>query len=297
MEGVAALWRRLMRPFSRRDLLEACLMGLAFLFYFAVRGAVIDRPETAYFNALDVIDLQRKLGFFWEPDMQEWIIDKLFLVQTANIVYFWLHFPLIIAFGIWLYFNDRHKYTVMRDLLLVSGAIALIVYWLYPVAPPRELPQLALRFDPDAPAYVRGFIDTMQVHLGYAYQSQSTAAFVNPYAAMPSLHFGWDLLLGAGIIWAFWKQPLQWLVVPIGVALPIMQVFAITVTANHFFLDAAAGGAVSLVAIPAALFLQRWGYPRLGQALARLPWPFVARLLALRRQEETQASEASTSQM
>jgi len=248
-EGLVALWRWLARPFSRRDLLEAALVGAGFFLYFAVRGAVIDRPETAYANALDIIDVQRKLGFFWELDMQEWIKDRLFLVQSANYVYFWLHFPLIIAFGIWLYFRDRRKYTVMRDLMLASGGLALIVYWLYPVAPPRELPNLALRFDPDAPSYVTAFIDTMKVHLGYAYQSQSTAAFVNPYAAT-------------------------------------MQVASITVTANHFLLDAIAGGGVCLAAIPVAWGLQRWGYPFLGRALARLPWPFVAKLLALKRQKE-----------
>jgi hypothetical protein len=289
-EGLVALWRWLARPFSRRDLLEAALVGAGFLLYFAVRGAVVDRPETAYANALDIIGVQRTLGFFWELDMQEWINDRLFLVQSANYVYFWLHFPLIIVFGIWLYFRDRRKYTVMRDLMLASGGLALIVYWLYPVAPPRELPNLALRFDPDAPSYVTAFIDTMKVHLGYAYQSQSTAAFVNPYAAMPSLHFGWDMLLGGGIIWAFWRSPLRWLAVPIGVALPIMQVFSITVTANHFFLDAIAGAAVCLAAIPVAWGLQRWGYPFLGRALARLPWPFVAKLLALKRREEAAES-------
>ena len=285
--GVVALWRRLARPFSRRDLLEGALVGAAFLLYFAVRGAVIDRPETAYSNALDVIDVQRKLGFFWEPDMQEWIKNKLFLIQSANIVYFYLHFPLIIVFGIGLYFRDKRKYTVMRDMLLASGALALIVYWLYPVAPPRELPNLA---PPNAPAYVMGFVDTMKVYLGYAYQSQSTAAFVNPYAAMPSLHFGWDMLLGGGIIWTFWRTPLRWLAVLIGVALPVMQVASITVTANHFFLDAIAGGIICLAAIPVAWGLQRWGYPFMGRALARLPWPFVARLLALQQREEAAES-------
>ncbi len=162
------LWRRFAAPFGRRDLMEALLVGVGFLLYFAVRGAVIDRPATAYFHALDVIDLQRRLGFFWEDDLNGWTKDRLFWAQTMNIIYFWLHFPLIVVFGIWLYYFRRHKYTLMRDAFLSSGAIALVIYWSYPVAPPRELPELAARFDPEAPAYVRGFLDTMQQYLGYA---------------------------------------------------------------------------------------------------------------------------------
>ena len=266
-----------MVPFSRRDLMEALLVGLGFLLYFAVRGAVIDRPETAYFNALDIIDLQRRLGFFWEDDLNEWVTSRLFWAQAANIVYFWLHFPLIIVFGIWLYFCRRNKYTLMRDAFLASGAIALIIYWAYPVAPPRLLPDLADRFDPDAPVFVSSFIDTLKVHLGYAYDTQSSRAFVNPYAAMPSLHFGWDLLLGIGIVWAFWRQRLMWVMVPIGIALPTMQIFSITVTANHFLLDAAAGTGVALLGFPVAIGLQRWGYPALGRALGRLPVPALRR--------------------
>ena len=282
----------MLRPFSRRDLMEGLLVGIAFLLYFAVRGAVIDRPETAYFNALDIIDIQRDLGFFWENDIQEWILDNLFLVQAANIIYFWLHLPLIGAFGLWLYFNNRRKYTIIRDAFLASGAIALIVYWLYPVAPPRELPALAERFDPDAPAYVLGFIDTMRDHLGYAYQSQSTAAFVNPYAAMPSLHFGWDVLLGVAIVWAFWRRPLMWLMLPIGVALPLMQVVSITVTANHFFLDAAAGVLVSVMGIPIAIWLGRWVYPRLGRVIEGLPWPLVKRWILPKGEERQKEAKA-----
>jgi peptidoglycan/LPS O-acetylase OafA/YrhL len=160
------------------------------------------------------------------------------------------------------------------------------VYWLYPVAPPRELPELAAQFDVNAPSYVRGFIDTLQVHLGYAYDTQSTRAFVNPYAAMPSLHFGWDLLLGLGIIWAFApkrgdrgrSRRWLWVAVPIGIALPVLQVFSITLTANHFLLDAAAGGIVALMGIAVAVALQRRGYPALKR-WAR-PVPGVRRLVA-----------------
>jgi hypothetical protein len=263
--------------FSRRDIVEAVVVGVAFLLYFAVRGAVIDRPEAAYRHALDVIDIQRSLGIFWEDDMNDWIRYRQFWAQTANIVYFWLHFPLIIAFGIYLYYGQRRKYTLMRDAFLASGAIALVVYWLYPVAPPRVLPELADRFDAGGPAYIRGFFDTMQAYLGYGYQAQSTQAFVNPYAAMPSLHFGWDLLLGVGIVWASWRQPWMWLTLPIGVFLPLSQIPAITATANHFFLDAAAGAIVALMGFPIALALRRWAYPRLLSALERSPWPSLRR--------------------
>ncbi len=277
--GLAAFWKRLTAPFSRRDLMEALLVGIAFLFYFAVRGAVVDRPEAAYFHALDVIDIQRKLGIFWEDDMNAWIKDRQFWAQTANIVYFWLHFPLIIAFGIYLYYGQRHKYTLMRDAFLTSGAIALVVYWLYPVAPPRELPHLARLFDSGGPEYIRGFFDTMQEYLGYGYQAQSTKAFVNPYAAMPSLHFGWDLLLGVGIVWASWGRRWMWLVLPIGVFLPASQIPAITATANHFFLDAAAGAVVAVMGFPIAFGLRHWVYPHLIAALERSPWPSLRRWL------------------
>lgn len=267
------LWRRFRGMFSRRDLVEAAVVAIAFLLYFAVRGAVIDRPETAYRNALDIVEAQRWLGIYWEDTMNEWIADRRFWAQMANVVYFYLHFPLIIAFGIYMYYGQRHKYTLMRDAFLMSGALALIVYWLYPVAPPRELPALAAQFDPNPPPYILGFFDTMQEYLGYGYQAQSTQTFVNPYAAMPSLHFGWDLLLGVGIIWASWRHKLMWLTLPIGIILPISQIPAITATANHFFLDAAGGCVIALMGFPIAFALRRWAYPPLIEALERSPWP------------------------
>ena len=135
-------------PFSRRDLLEGALVGFAFLLYFAVRGAVVDRPEAAYWHARDVIDAQRWLGIFWEDSLNDWAADHRLVAQMMNLVYFYLHFPLIIVFGIWLYFFRRNRYTLTRDSFLASGAIALVIYWLYPVAPPRELPELAARFRP-----------------------------------------------------------------------------------------------------------------------------------------------------
>jgi hypothetical protein len=264
-------WRSFASRFSRRDLIEAALVAIAFLLYFGVRGAVVDRPDAAYWNAIDLIDIQRSLGFFWEDNLNRWADDHLFVAQSMNIIYFYLHFPLIIAFGIWMYFFRRKKYTLARDAFLASGAIALLVYWTFPVAPPRELPGLAAEFDPNAPAYVSGFVDTMREYLGYGYQAQSTQAFVNPYAAMPSLHFGWDLLLGFMMMWAFVRTRWFWFVAPIAVALPATQIFAITLTANHFFLDALAGGVVALMGLALAIGLRRWVYPALDRQARRIP--------------------------
>ena len=168
-------------------------------------------------------------------------------VQAMNFIYFWLDFPLIVVVGLWMYFRGhRHEYTVARDAMLLSGAIALLFYWLYPVMPPRLLPGDL-------------FVGTIEKYSDLSYQASSTAAFVNPYAAVPSLHFGWAMILGGAIIVTF-RHPLA---IAIGLSLPWLQLAAIVFTANHYILDAFAGLLVCLVGVLLALAAQRWLYPRL----------------------------------
>ena len=238
-----------------RDVLEIALVALAFLFYFLVRGSVVDREDEALRNAIDIIDLERTLGFFWEPELNAAILDYQALIQLFNGVYFWGDFPLIVGIGLWLYlFGHRHEYTVARDAVLASGAIALVVYQLYPVMPPRLLP-LELGF---------GFIDTLEAHSNLSYQAQSTQPFVNPYAAMPSLHYGWAALVGGVLFWAtrnFWLRTL-------GVLMPIAQLTSIVFTANHYIFDAMVGLVVALLGLLVAMALQRWGYARIQRRFA-----------------------------
>ena len=252
---------RIEQAVSRRDIAELSLAAFGFLLYFLVRGATVDRPRLAYEHALDLIALERALGIFVVDDLNQWTQQHLFWAEVMSLVYFWLHFPIIIGFGIWLYFRRRGRYTVVRDAFLASGAIALVGYWTYPVAPPRLLPELASRYDLDAPPVVMSFIDTMQQHLQYGYQTQSLQPFVNPYAAMPSLHFGWDLLLGAAVIWTFWHSRGRWLALAVGITLPVAQLLSITMTANHFVIDAAAGALVVAAGAAVAIALQRRVYP------------------------------------
>ena len=237
-----------------RDAFELTTVAIAFLLYFLVRGSAVDRTGEAVNRAVRIIDLEQKWGFFWELQFQTLIIGSRALVQLFNAIYFWLDFPLIAVVGLWLYFWHRHQYTITRDAILSSGAIALVIYHLFPVAPPRLLPGF-------------GFVDTLAVFNNLSYQAQSARPFVNPYAAVPSLHVGWAFLLALGIIGATRSKPIWFL----AALLPVAQFAAIVVTANHFIFDAMVGLIVSSMGLVIAIMLQRFGYPFLRRWLAQEP--------------------------
>jgi hypothetical protein len=256
--------RRILHTVSRRrvyrDVFEIGIVAFAFLLYFIVRGSVVDHEARAVSHAARVIDIEKALGFFWEPRSNSAIGDNKALVQLFNQIYFWLDFPLIVALALWMYFfGHKHEYTVARDALLASGAIALVVYHLFPVAPPRLLPPNA-GFD---------FVDTLRKYSSLSYQADSTRAFVNPYAAMPSLHYGWAILIG-GVL--FWTTRNVWLRA-LGLLLPVLQMLAITFTANHYILDAMAGLVVALLGLLVAMALQYWGYGAIQRLVARVTPP------------------------
>ena len=234
-----------------RDVAELGLVALAFLLYFIVRANVIDRPDVAIENARAIIDAEKALGIFAERAWQQAILDHRLLVRFFNFVYFWLDFPLIAVLGLFMYFKRRRQYTFTRDAILFSGACALVCYALWPVAPPRLLPQL-------------GIIDTLQAFNNLSYQAQSTEFFVNPYAAMPSLHVGWSFLVAAGVLWAFPRNPV---VIVLAVLHPLTQSASTVFTGNHYFLDGAGGLLAAALGLGFAYSMQRWVYPWAGGLL------------------------------
>jgi len=233
-----------------RAMFEIGLVALAFLLYFLVRGAVVYQHNEAFDNANRVIDLERALGIFWEPRLQAIVLHRQTLISLFNFIYFWLDFPLIVAVGLWMYFFRRHEYTIARDAILLSGAISLVIYLLFPVMPPRLLP-------------TGEFVGTIEKYNDLSYQAQSLGAFVNPYAAVPSLHFGWAMIIG-GAIFVTIRQPV---LRAFGLLLPWAQLAAIVFTANHYILDAVAGAAVCVIGLALAMWAQRWLYPAVGRAV------------------------------
>lgn len=236
-----------------RTALELSLAALAFLLYFVVRANVIDRPDLALANARELIEVERTLGIFAEAAWQRWALDNYPAVELSNLAYFWLDFPLIGALGLLMYFRRRRHYTFTRDALLSSGALALACYALLPLAPPRLMPGA-------------GIIDTLQAYSNLSYQAQSTSFFVNPYAALPSLHVGWAFLIAIGVAAAFPGN--RW-VLALAVLHPITQWVSTVITGNHYFLDGVAGLVAAAGGLAMAWAMQRWGYPAITRLMQR----------------------------
>jgi hypothetical protein len=218
-------WLRLAR--------ELPLVIVLYFVYFLVRGATQGDEAQALQNAASVVDLERALGIFWEPAWQRAIIDRQWMVNVVNWLYIWGHWPVIVAAALWLFIARQREYYLYRNAFLISGGIGVIIFALFPVAPPR----------------LAGVdvVDTVTLH-SQAYRVLQPPVLVNQYAAVPSLHFGWNLLIGIAIV-SYARSPF---VRALGVALPPLMLAAIVLTANHFLLDAVAGGALSLAALWAA---------------------------------------------
>ncbi|GGM41616.1 inositol phosphorylceramide synthase [Dactylosporangium sucinum] len=194
--------------------------------YFLVRGATEAATDQALDNAGSVVALERRIGLFHESWLQDTFAGTPAVATFFNWVYIWGHWPVIIATLVWLARTNPRIYYRTRNAMLLSGGIGLFVFTLFPVAPPR-LAEL-------------GLVDTV-TETSDAYRVLQPAMFTNQYAAMPSLHVGWDLLIGLAIVVAA-RRPLVRLA---GAVLPVLMVCAVVLTANHYIVDAIAGAALT----------------------------------------------------
>lgn len=227
---------------------ELAIVVIAYWAYMYTRSLVFnDAGATALDNAASIISLERSLGFFWEPQWQEWVISVFkALVLFFNWVYIVTFWPILLVTGVVLYAINRQRYRYYRNLVLLSFVLALLGFMLFPLAPPRMISDQ--------------FVDTIKVFGPAFYASREFANFYNPYAAMPSLHFTWTLMFGI----LFMRTPNRWLRI-FGIIYPTMTFVAITVTANHYILDAVGGGLLLLAAYGALElgFRRRLFLPRL----------------------------------
>jgi hypothetical protein len=206
---------------------EVILVAGAMLLYFGVRNLTSGSETRAVGNALRVFDLERSLGLALEKAAQSLVLGSGRLVDLSNWVYIWGHWPPILLSAVVLFLFRKERYLLLRDAMFVSGAIGFLFFALFPVAPPRLLDL--------------GLIDTV-TERSNAYRTLQPPGLTNQFAAFPSLHAGWNLLLGI-VLFTSTRHPL---VRAVAVVSPIMMSLSVVTTANHFVLDVPAGYAVVL---------------------------------------------------
>ncbi len=209
---------------------QLALVGGAVLAYFGVRGLTEGNEHVARANAADVLALQQRLGIAFETRLQEPVVAYDWVRDLANWSYIWLHWPLLIGTLLWFVVAQRDAYVRLRNAMFFSGGIGLVIFAGFPVAPPR--------------LFSSAYIDTVTLH-SVSYRVLQPPALVNAYAAMPSLHVGWNLL--AGIMWWQVLRRRRWRYA--GVMMPGVMIWATIATGNHWVLDAVAGSLVALVGL------------------------------------------------
>lgn len=225
---------------SARVVREFLLLFSLVIVYFVARGLAAARPTQALDHAYQIITLEKQFGIFYELQLQRLALGYPALLDFGNWTYIWGHWPVLVAIVVWLGINHPGRLPVYRNAMILSGAIGIAIFIVYPVAPPRFLSDL-------------GFVDTVALR-SRAYRVLQPPALADLFASMPSLHLGWDLLMGIALVREASHTGLRLL----GVLLPCAMLVAIVVTANHFFLDALAG---SLIVTGSLLAVTHWRRP------------------------------------
>ena len=211
---------------------EVLIFGAALLAYQATRGVAIGDASTAIANGWDIVRLERAFSLDVEPLVQGWVLSRDSLAAGLNTFYLVAHLPITAAFFVWVYRRHRDRYPLIRNAFLAANAVALVAFVLHPVAPPRLLSGA-------------GFVDTLSTVSNVDLHNGALSGWFNPYAAVPSMHFGYALLVGVGLT----VLARGWAVRSVGLIYPGVVLVVIVATANHFVVDAVAGAAVVLAGL------------------------------------------------
>jgi len=221
--------RRAMPGVALRVLSQLALVYAILHVYSWFRKSFFQRPdELAYANALDIIDLQRRLGIAVtdvEIRLQQWVLDHPALVDVFNAYYQSLKPALLLSAGLCLLLAPG-AFGRIRSVFLLATLIAFPWYALYPLAPPRLMER-----------YGFNFIDTLAVFDGTRSSSAGPVG-ANQFAAMPSMHIGWTAVAA---LWLTAAIPWRRVGATLGLVHLTLMSITVVVTGNHYILDIVGG--------------------------------------------------------
>ncbi|MGI5454223.1 phosphatase PAP2 family protein [Streptomyces sp. CA-249302] len=243
--------RRLRTPRRPRLWFEILLIGVSYWTYSLIRNAVPEQRGAALRNADWIWRMEHHLGIAVEESVNHAVNSVTWLIVGMNYYYATLHFIVTLSVLVWLYRSHPGRYAATRLVLFATTGVALVGYYLYPLAPPRLMNGST-------------FIDTVMVHQTWGSMASGDLKHVsNQYAAMPSMHIGWSLWCGL-TIFALAKVP--WVRV-LGLLYPAVTLMVIVSTANHFWLDAVGG----MLCLAFGFAVARVWYGAMPYALPRVP--------------------------
>jgi len=228
---------------------QIALFAGAYYAYRLVRGAVDGRAAVAFEHARDLISVERGLHVFVEPTVQAWASGSELVIDTASWIYINAQVTITVSALIWLYLFRNKSFYFVRNMFVVAMVLALVGYVAFPTAPPRFFPEW-------------GFLDSVANFTGVGSDSVTVNALFNPYAAVPSMHVCFALMIGWPLAQLVRHRALKvfW------AAYPFVMTFVIVATANHFLADAFLGACTAA----AAAYTARW----LGRARPAV-WTFA----------------------
>jgi membrane-associated phospholipid phosphatase len=245
LDRLRVLQARLL-PKGWLDLLrQVALFGLAYLAYRLVRGLVEPEANVAFAHARDLISLELTLHMFVEPSIQAWASGSHFVMGLASWLYINAQTSVTVCALIYLYLRHNRSFYFVRNMLVIAMFIALIGYTVFPTAPPRFLPEW-------------GFVDSVSdftgVHLENTHNGGgASTALTNLYAAVPSMHVAFALMIG----WPLARLSRLRIVKVLWFVYPFLMAFVIIATANHFIFDAILGALTAGASAYGATWLAR----------------------------------------
>src|SRR6516225_1308380 len=219
MVARARLLQARVLPHGWGDVLRQCSLFLAAYFaYRLARGLVEGRATAAFQHARQLISIERTLHLFVEPSVQAWASGSHLVMVTASWTYVNAQGPVTIGALLYLYVRHNGNFYFVRNMFMIAMAIALVGYAVFPTAPPRFLPEW-------------GFVDSVSDVTGVQVSHSSVfEGLVNPYAAMPSMHVAFALIIG----WPLARMLRSRVARVLWLCYPLVIAFVIIATANHF---------------------------------------------------------------
>jgi len=202
---------------------QVSMFAGVYILYQIVRGLIAtDNLYKPFGDAMKIINLERTLHVFAEPSIQAWALSKHWLIDAADWSYLYSHYVVTLSVLVFIYLRRNESFNFVRNMFIIAMLIALVGYALFPTAPPALMPEW-------------GFTDAISQFLGTPHVdgNGATTAFVNIYAAVPSMHVCFATMTGWSMVKLVKRRvaKIAWALYPLWIT------FVVVATGNHYFTD------------------------------------------------------------